>query len=528
MQRRDFIKMAALATLTGCSTNSTGNANRINNKRPNILFCISDDVSYPHMGAYGCDWIKTPAFDYVAKNGILFNKAYTPNAKCAPSRCCILTGRNSWQLEEAANHWSNYPDKFKTYAETLTENDYQVGFTGKGCQPIKLNTEFGKTRKLCGKPYHKKTLTPPTKAISRCDYAANFEQFLQEKPADKPFCFWYGGLEPHRKYEFKSGITKGGKKLDEIDKVPAFFPDTENVRTDMLDYAYEIEHFEKHLQRMLDKLRQIGELDNTLVVVTSDNGMPFPRCKGQEYEYSNHLPLAVMWKNGIKKPGRTVNDFVSFIDFAPTFLDLAQVDQKKSGMQKIQGKTLSGIFSSTKSGIVDKTRDHVLIGKERHDVGRPNDAGYPIRAIVKGDLLYVHNFETSRWPAGNPETGYLNYDGSPTKTEILQARRNGVDKHWKMSFAKRPQQELYNVKTDPECITNLAENPKYASKIETLKTQLFAQLKQQKDPRILGKGHIFDEYEYANPRSKNFYERYMKGEKIKARWVEKTDFEKTP
>ncbi len=92
----------------------------------------------------------------------------------------------------------------------------------------------------------------------------------------------------------------------------------DTIRTDMLDYAFEIEYFDSHLQKMLQKLEEIGELENTIVIVTADNGMPFPRIKGQVYEYSNHLPLAIMWPDGIKNPGRVVNDFVNFIDFAPT------------------------------------------------------------------------------------------------------------------------------------------------------------------------------------------------------------------
>ena len=143
--------------------------------------------------------------------------------------------------------------------------------------------------------------------------------------------------------------------------------------------------------------------------------MPFPRIKGQEYEYSNHLPLAIMWKNGIKNPGRVVNDFVSFIDFAPTFLQIADISQEESGMQPITGTSLFDIFTSEAAGQVNPQRDHVLLGKERHDVGRPHDWGYPIRGIVKDDFLYIRNFEPARWPAGNPETGYPNTDGSPTK-----------------------------------------------------------------------------------------------------------------
>ena len=108
---------------------------KLNPSRPNILFCIADDATYKHMGAYGCTWVKTPAFDKIAQQGLLFNNAYTPNAKCAPSRSCIVTGLNSWQLEEAGNHWSYFPTKFKTYAEALGENGYHVGYTAKGVAP---------------------------------------------------------------------------------------------------------------------------------------------------------------------------------------------------------------------------------------------------------------------------------------------------------------------------------------------------------------------------------------------------------
>lgn len=494
---------------------------------PNILFCIADDATYMHFGAYGCDWIETPGFDEVAQKGILFMNAYTPNAKCAPSRASILTGRNSWQLEEAANHWPYFPNKFKTYAEVLTENGYHVGYTAKGFAPGVVEDINGKKRQLTGKPYNEIELDPPTKHISRIDYAGNFEAFLNENKEDKPFCFWYGAIEPHRRYEFGSGIRKGGKSLDEVDRVPDFWPDTDTIRTDMLDYAYEIEWFDQHLVRMLRLLEENGKLKNTLVVVTADNGMPFPRTKGQAYEYSNHMPLAIMWENGIVNPGRVVEDFVSFIDIAPTFLGLAGVNGEEKGMKAITGKALTDIFYSEKSGKINTERSTVLIGKERHDIGRPNDWGYPIRGIVTEEYIYLHNFKVDRWPAGNPETGYLNTDGSPTKTYILNARRSGLKtQYWQWAFGKRPQQELYRIADDPECINNLAHMPAYEEIKKGLKTQLFEQLKQQEDPRMFGSGDIFDEYRYADESGVNFYERYMHGEDLNWGWVNATDFEK--
>ncbi len=521
MNRRSFLAVGLSGVLAAASHARPGA------RKPNILFCVADDASYPHMGAYGCSWVRTPGFDLVARDGILFSRAYTPNAKCAPSRACILTGRNSWQLEEAANHWCFFPAKFRTYAETLSEHGYFVGFTAKGWGPGVAGEVNGKPRQLTGIPFNARKTAPPAAHIGNNDYAGNFEDFLLAKPKEQPFCFWYGGQEPHRAYEFGAGISKGGKRLTDVSKAYPFLPDNEVVRTDLLDYAFELEYFDLHLQRMLKLLETQGLLDDTLVVVTADNGMPFPRVKGQEYDYSNHLPLAMMWRNGIERPGRQVDDYVSFIDFAPTFLEVAGVNQQSAGMQPIEGRSLTDVLKSRKAGQVTGRRDYVLIGKERHDVGRPNDAGYPIRGIIKNDVLYLCNFEPGRWPAGNPETGYLNCDGSPTKTECIRARAvPGSRQYWQWAFGQRPSEELYDLRVDRDCLKNLADSPTHQKLRRRLRTEMFDRLKRQGDPRMFGRGDIFDRYPYADESGRNFYERYMRGEDLKAGWVNKSDFEK--
>ena len=309
-----------------------------NRGRPNILFAIADDWSFGHAGAYGCGWVKTPSFDRIAREGILFTRAYTPNAKCAPSRACLLTGRNSWQLKDACNHICYFPPEFKTYCEALSDNGYFVGYTGKGWGPGIANDANGQRRLMTGRPFGKRKAKPPARAISANDYAGNFEDFLAAAPKDKPWCFWYGTTEPHRGYEYGVGVAKAGKKLSDIDRVPGFWPDNETVRNDMLDYAFEVEHFDRHLSRILEMLAKRGELNNTLVVATSDHGMPAPRCKGQAYDYSNHVPLAIMWPAGIKNPGRTVDDYVSFIDLAPTFIEVADLDLQEVGMKPSPGR----------------------------------------------------------------------------------------------------------------------------------------------------------------------------------------------
>jgi arylsulfatase A-like enzyme len=237
-----------------------------------------------------------------------------------------------------------------------------------------------------------------------------------------------------------------------------------------------------------------------------------------------------MWKKGIKNVGRVADDYVSFADLAPTLVELAGLKWDETGMQQTVGRSLTDVLLRARSGggvSPGPARSHVLVGKERHDVGRPNDAGYPIRGITKNDVLYLRNYEVGRWPAGNPETGYLDCDGGATKTEILQARRAGRERrHWELAFGKRPAEELYDLKRDPDCLHNLADDPNHRSLKELLRRQMERELRAQGDPRMFGRGYIFDQYPYANPEQRNFYERFMRGEKMKAGWVNESDFEK--
>jgi arylsulfatase A-like enzyme len=209
---------------------------------------------------------------------------------------------------------------------------------------------------------------------------------------------------------------------------------------------------------------------------------------------------------------------VSFIDFAPTFLEVAGIAHGAYGMAPITGRSFTEIFRSDKSGRVIPQRDHVLLAKERNDVGRPNDEGYPIRGIVKEGMLYLHNFETNRWPGGQVETGYKDTDESPTTAAVLATEKKPGLKHFfDASFGKSPADQLFDLRHDPDCMTNLAATVSFIA----LQKQLFDELKQQEDPRLLGNGRIFDEYPYGNPSARNFYDRAMRGERPAADKVKK-------
>jgi N-sulfoglucosamine sulfohydrolase len=461
-------------------------------ERPNILLIIFDDWNGNHAGAYGCTWVKTPHFDRIAREGVLFRNAFTSNPKCSPCRASILTGRNTWQLKEAVSHNGLFPAGFEVYPDLLERAGYVIGLTGKGWGPGDFRTAAGRTRNPAGPSFDRLTQDVPASGISRNDYAGNFAEFLKQRPKDKPFCFWMGFHEPHRAYEYGSG-ERLGKRLEEI-VVPSFFPDTQIVRRDLADYAVEVEWADAQIGRALKVLEEAGELDRTLIVVTSDHGMPFPYVKGQIHEDGFHLPLAMRWGQGIK-PGRVVDDFVNVRDLAPTFLELAGLPVHP----QMTGKSLVGILRSEQSGWIEN-RDVMLIGKERHDLGRPNDLGYPVRAIRTREWLYVHNFHPELWPAGNPETDFGNCDPGPTK-EVLKTLGGH---YYELSFGKRQPDELYRLTTDPECVRNLAHDLAYRGVLEELKERMMRMLREEGDPRALGQSEVFDTYKYVAGRDKAY------------------------
>ncbi len=267
----------------------------------------------------------------------------------------------------------------------------------------------------------------------------------------------------------------------------------------LAEFAPRFEWFDEHLGRMLKKLEDAGELDNTLVVVTADNGMPFPRAKATCYEFGIHMPLAIRWANKVK-PGRVLDDFVSFTDFAPTFLEAAGAAVPRN----MTGRSLLAILQSSAAGQVDPKRDHAVVGVERHfPGGRKGGWGYPMRAFRTEQYLYIHNLAPDRWPAGDPEGpvwpdddptgGFGDCDGSPTKAYLCNHRKDQAY-YFDLAFGKRPAEELYDVKKDPYQLQNLADRGQYADVKADLAARLKKDLVQTKDPRALGRGDELDNY----------------------------------
>ncbi|MBM3811280.1 MAG: sulfatase [Acidimicrobiia bacterium] len=454
-------------------------------RSPNILFAIADDHSWPHAGAYGDPVVKTPAFDRVAREGVLFRNSFCCAPSCTPSRSTVLTGRPLWEVGEGGLLYGTLPSSYPLFTHQLEDAGYHTGYTGKGWGPGDWRAG-GLTRNPTGAEYNSRLLAAPP-GIDTRDYAGNFEDFLAGRRPGQPFCFWYGGTEPHRIYGKNSGL-QAGKRLEAV-RVPEYWPDTPEIRADILDYYQEIEWFDSHLGRMMARLEKTGELDDTLIVVTSDNGMPFPRAKVNLYDGGVRMPLAIRWPAAVPG-GRVVEEMVSHADFAPTFLEAAGIAKQ----EMTTGRSLLPMLTASRAGPVIPEFDYVITALERHTWCRPDGATYPMRAIRTRQFLYICNFEPDRWPTGGPDfvssnkTLHGDVDGCPTKDFLLDTgNRKRFPRQFEMCFGKRPAEELYELASDPDQVNNLAGAAAFQEVKRAHRERLEARLKQTGDPRIEGR-----------------------------------------
>jgi arylsulfatase A-like enzyme len=480
MDRRTFA--SSLAAFTAAAT-CRGIAQT--KDRPNILFALADDWSWPDASLENDPVVKTPTFDRVAREGVLFTNAYVAAPSCTPSRAAMLTGQYPWRLAEGMNLVGTLPARFPVYPDLLEKAGYHVGFSGKGWGPGN-DTAGGRTRNPAGKEYK------------------SYTEFMATRPKGAPFCFWFGSHDPHRPYDVDEGIRAG---LDPKQvKVPPYLPDAEPVRKDILDYDFAVERYDADTGKILADLEARHELANTLVVMAGDNGWPFPRCKANLYDRGTHVPLAMMWKAHGAAAGKRVAEFVNLTELAQTFLDAA-------GLKPLPEMTGRSLLTLLRPGTREPNRSFVITGMERHMGARRGDLGYPMRAIRTNDWLYIRNFKPERWPAGDPNhpgvteeeledtasyAGFADIDGGRTKAYlVLHQNDPKVRPLFELATAKRPAQELYRISgphADVYQFHNLAADPQFASILRDLDDQLTAQLRATADPRILGSGDEFDRY----------------------------------
>lgn len=454
--------------------------------RPNVLILMADNWAWPHAGIYGDPVVRTPTFDRLAREGMLFQRAYCSVPSCAPARAVFLTGQAAHRLEDAASLHGRFPAKFTVFPDLLEQAGYRVGHSGKGWGPGRI-PESGRTRNPAG------------------DKFESLEEFLVALPPEKPFCFWFSSKDPHVPW------TEGRDFLPNIDRaqivVPPHLPDHAAVRDDITGYYCEVQNFDRECGRAIDLLRSRSLLENTLVIMTGDNGWQMPRGLAHMYDLSTHVPLAIRRPKMIRG-GSTYDGFISFEDFAPTLLELAGLKPPAA----MTGRS----FASVLRGEAEAVRDAVFLERERHANVRPANAGYPCRSIRTKEFLYIENLRADRWPAGDPQLifavgPYGDVDGSLTKS-LLTAEPAAAEfrRFYELNFAKRPAEELYDLRKDPGEIDNCAGDAAYAK----IKSELAERLRKWRvstdDPRITSDDDRWDQFPYYGGPAKGSLESNQK------------------
>ncbi len=514
MQRR-LVASLALA-LWACATTAA-------EKRPNIVFFFADDWGryasiFAKVEGPGTpnDVVKTPNFDRIAREGVLFKRAYVTAPSCTPCRSSILSGQYFFRTGRAAIlQGAIWDPAIPAYPLLLKDAGYHIGKTYKVWSPgtpadapygtnhfnyAKAGGRFNQFSQNVTKMVQQGKSIDAAKQELYDEVTANFDAFMADRKPGQPFCYWFGPTETHRKWIKGSGKALWGIDPDSLKgKMPGFLPDVPEVREDFADYLGEAQSFDHAVGLLMKRLEDAGELDNTLIAMSGDHGPPgFPHGKCNLYDFGVNVALA-MRGPGVKG-GRVLDDFVNLMDLAPTFLETAGLKPPAV----MTGRSLVNVLQSTQSGQVDPKRDHVIVGRERHvAAARDGSLPYPQRAIRTKDHLYIINFEPDRWPMGNPYNitadkaptqeqltedtmvSFMDMDASPTKAWIV-AHRN--DPQWArfyaLSFNKRPREELFDLKRDPFQLNNVASEAAYADVRTALNKRLMNGLKAVNDPRV--------------------------------------------
>lgn len=510
--------------------------NALGEKRPNILFLFADDWGR-YASIYGegkpggiNDVVKTPTFDRIAREGVLFKNAHVSAPSCTPCRSALLTGQHFWRTGRGSIlRGAVFPDHLPTFPGLLREAGYHIGYTYKvwgpgtpGNSPFtqkeryqSAGVRFNGFSQGVTKDVDKGSSIENAKEKLFDEVRKNFRSFLADQKDGQPFCYWFGPTNVHRKW-----IKGSGKKLWNIDpdtlkgKMPPYLPDVPEVRQDLADYFGEVAAWDAGMAVILDELRKSGQADHTLIAISGDHGAPgFPYGKCNLYDFGTGVPLAISGP-GVNK-GRIVDDLTSLTDLAPTFLESASLKVPEI----MTGQTLWPILKSDKQGQVDPERTRVFTGRERHvENARAGYKPYPQRCLRTHDYALIINFRPDRWPMGDPyklENGNSptmqelenntrvtlpDEDAGPTKAWLVKAR---TEDRWRSHFVwvygKRPRLELYDLKKDPHETKNLADDPAYAGTLAQLQAELMAELQASDDPRLIEGGKFYETAPMSGP-----------------------------
>lgn len=454
MKRRSFLTGVGLgAAALSFSRDALTTEVRENRqeKMPNILFYVVDDMGMNDAGCFGHPSMKTPGLDRLAAEGIRFTQAYCTTASCSPSRSVLLTGMHNhatgqYGLAHGYHHFISLP-KVRSLPVLLAEAGYRTVCAGKyHVEPEPL--------------YHFQQYLKVDSPVRMADACRP----VLETNDGSPFFLHFATVEPHRPFH-----REGFQPPDPNDVlVPPYLPDTQECREELAAYYASVERADSGLLRLIELLHETGHWEDTVIVFLSDNGIAFPGAKTTVYDPGIHLPCVVRDPSRAKQ-GTTCEAMIGYADIAPTLLDFAGVNPENISFH---GRSFRGILGE----IAPPGWDEVYASHTFHEV----TMYYPMRAVRTRRHKLIWNIAHGlEYPFASDLWESRTWQGVLARGDEFYGRRRVAD------YLHRPRFELYDLEQDPDEVHNLAEDPGHATLLEEMKAKLRAFQKRTKDPWIL-------------------------------------------
>jgi arylsulfatase A-like enzyme len=420
-------------------------------EKPNILLLLSDDHSYPFLSCYGDTNVRTPTLDRMATEGMKFHRFFTAAPQCVPSRAALMTGRSPVAARITRFSSPLARDEI-TLPELLREKaGYFTGICGRS---FHLDGSGGKGAGEIGEllaKHNLRTFEQRVDFLEGCpdpQVAEKLGEFLDRKPAGKPFFMWANFSDPHHVWNAPAEFRPDPASL----KLPAHWPDLPGMREQLADYCAEVNRLDKTIAGVLAMLEKRGVLDSTLIVFIGDNGAALPHGKGSLYDPGSNVPCIVRWPGAVK-PGGESRALLSGEDIAPTLLAAAGLD--------IPSKMRGVSFLPLLRGETHTPRKHVFIERGPHGsapvtVGMTN-SGYDLSRAVRSDR-YKFIYNCTPWIPYSP----VDSAGGIAWKQITEANGNGkLAPGVSATYftTPRPVYELYDLEADPSELNNISGNP---------------------------------------------------------------------
>ena len=428
-------------------------------ERPNVLIIMADDCTHSDLPVYGGQNALTPHIDGLAKEGLVFNRAYLAEAMCQPCRSELFTGQYPVRNGSAWNHSASRPDG-KSIAQHLGKLGYRVGLAGK------VHVKPAKVYPFVSVPgFDPNCVRSPTRTHS----LAGVKNFMTGEDG-KPFCLVVALVEPHVPWVMGDASKYPPAKI----KLPPYLADTKTTREAYSRYLAEITYMDSQVGEILETLESTGKAGNTLVLFTSEQGSQFPGCKWTNWDNGVHTALIARWPGRVPA-GKRTNAIVQYADVAPTLVELAGGDPKAFDFDG----------TSFIKSLANSERPHRKYAYGIHN-NVPEGPPYPIRTISNGEFRYIENLTPDEiyiekhlmglkgnGLLNNPYWGTWMFNVNNPETERLVKR-----------YMKRPAEQLYHTASDPFELKNLAGDEKHAELKAELRRELHAWMKTQGDPGI--------------------------------------------